>query len=219
MVPFAVTVPARGRADWRNAQSPIEQRVMPRHITCGRLTPAALDAFHAADADYFRELISSHQHRLRAYCRRWAVDRDEEDELVQATFVRAWENRATYAARGTIEGWFLTVARKLCHQALAERRKRVDIMWIADLVAPDPADSVAAHRLQDIEDDRLSLILKLSERRLMVTVERLAFGRSVAQTASALELRPGTVKATLHQATKWLAPHRETIRQAEDCHW
>jgi RNA polymerase sigma-70 factor (ECF subfamily) len=173
-------------------------------VARGRLTWQGIEAFRTGDERFYQALVLQHQPALRAYCGRYAQDRDDEADLVQATLVRAWERRANYSGRGTIDGWLLTVARTVCHRAVVQRQRAT---CGGDRDASDCFDldkeSMLAHE-QDADDERLCTVLRLSPRRLTVLVLRLGFGYSVADTAAALGLTAGTIKATLHQAREQL---------------
>lgn len=113
-----------------------------------------------------------------------------------------------YDAHGSIGGWLMRVARTTCHRAVAERRRRAGLTLLIDVPSQTPPDAVEAVRSQNAEDDRESALLQLSPRRLAVVVYRLGFGYSVQETADLLHVKPGTVKATLHQAIKQLRRNR-----------
>jgi RNA polymerase sigma-70 factor (ECF subfamily) len=174
----------------------------------GTLSDDARQAFQDADDEFFRGLIAANQNKLMAYCGRFADEPADQCDLVQTTFIAAWEHRASYSGRGSIEGWLFSIARKICHKFIVDRSRQPVAAFDFDAIALDSeASEQDLEEEQCREDVQLSLILALPLRRRLVTLLRLGFGYSVGETADMLGIRSGTVKATLHQAMEWLQSH------------
>jgi len=157
---------------------------------------------HSGDEGFFADLVHVHSVQVRRHCRRYAADVDEERDLVQATWVLVWENRRGYTGRGSFAVWLHRLSRTVCTRAV---RQRVDAVKIDETVFESvSADGQDAIEQQNLEDDRLDLIMSLPKRRRAVVLARLCAGLSTEETAAMLHCRPGTVKATLHKAIKSL---------------
>ena len=102
----------------------------------------------AGDPDAFRILYEGHVGRIYALCLRLAGDAARAEELVQDTFVRAWEKLPGFRGDSAFGTWLFRIA---VNVALAERRsagrREARTCLIPDLESlpvtgrtPDPGD-------------------------------------------------------------------------------
>lgn len=73
----------------------------------------------AGDPDAFRQLYDGHVGRIYALCLRLAGDAAHAEELVQDTFVRAWEKLPGFRGESAFGTWLFRIA---VNVALADRR-------------------------------------------------------------------------------------------------
>jgi RNA polymerase sigma-70 factor, ECF subfamily len=165
---------------------------------------------HSGDERFFADLVLEHSVQVRRHCRHFAIDSDDEQDLVQATWVLVWENRRTYSGRGSFAGWLRRLARTVCTRAARRRPVTICVDDVEVLFEPVREDAQHALERQNLEDDQLDLVMSLPKRRRAVVLARLCAGLSTEETAVMLQCRPGTVKATLHKAIKSLAAAVET---------
>ncbi len=66
-----------------------------------------------------------------------------------------------------------------------------------------------------LDDDRLSLVLSLPLRQRQIVLLRLCVGLSTNEVAAQMRCRPGTVKATLHQALRSLRAKAPNLAGAQ----
>lgn len=158
-------------------------------------------AFRAGDEEEFASLVRLYSPRLHRYCRKFARDFDDERDLVQATWVLAWERRSDFRGTGSFSAWLTRLARTICLRQASARAaaKEVSLDRTVEIPVRD-GDEEEARAIQELEDDQLSAILALPTRRKQVVLLRLLAGLSTDETAHVLQCRPGTVKALLHQA-------------------
>jgi RNA polymerase sigma-70 factor (ECF subfamily) len=71
------------------------------------------------DRDAFAELVRVHQPALSRFAARSVARRDEADEIVQETFLRAWQQMARFRPGTNFRAWIFTIARFL---AMARRK-------------------------------------------------------------------------------------------------
>ncbi len=166
-----------------------------------------LAGFHAGDEATFRRLVDEHSPRLLAIARPFASGGDAAHDLVQETWVRAYQRRETYLGRGPILGWLCAICRNVC---LSETRRasgrEVREASVAErsLGALEGSPDERAER-NEARRRLFRALLELPERQRSVVVLRMLEGRSTRECAAALECAEGTVKASLHHALKNLA--------------
>ena len=174
-----------------------------------------LARFRQGDEDLFRELVEQHSPRLLSIARSFAADLDEAHDLVQETWVRAYRKRERYEGRGSLLGWLCAICRNVCLSA--GRRgtaRRLVSSNGEDGSQPSLELALPAGREPDRVSERAALrqavvlaLLELSDRQRDVVIYRLLEGRSTRETATALGVAEGTVKATLHHALARLEPY------------
>lgn len=150
----------------------------------------------------YGRLIDRHQRRLWWSCLRMLGDPDEADDVVQETFVRAWERIGEFDSARRFYPWIFTIARNRCLNALRRRRT-----WgFRSLSADDPPVPAAEGRTSGAAEDReLALALEACLE-LLPDDQREAFelrhgdGLRYAEIAAALEIPEGTVMSRLHRA-------------------
>jgi RNA polymerase sigma-70 factor, ECF subfamily len=109
-------------------------------------------------------------------------------DAVHDAFVQAVRNRRSFRGEGTLEAW---VWRMVVNAALKRRRKPV--------VAAVP-DEAAETRRNGFGDPLRALIAALPERQRLVLFLRHYADLDYAAIAAILEIKEGTVGATLHAA-------------------
>ncbi|GMR13410.1 MAG: hypothetical protein BMS9Abin29_1619 [Gemmatimonadota bacterium] len=173
------------------------------------VTSRELLAFRRGDEVYFRKLIDAYSPRLLACARSFLPDLDEARDIVQDVWVRAYERRRSYSATGSLLAWLLTSCRNASLSAIRsgtvrERARGTLGAARAELpeAAPDPSTEVQRAEVRELV---YGAVADLPERQRAVVALRILEGRTTAQTADALGIATGTVKATLHQALRNLA--------------
>lgn len=167
----------------------------------GRLSGAAASA-EKADHDLVRLLYDEHAGPLYAFCLRWTGDAQRAEDVVQEVFLRAWRNLSHVDLQTrSVRPWLLAVARNVMtdlHRAQQSRPQLVDDGVLAQVPASDELDRA-------VESWQVAAALqRLSAEHREVLVHAHWMGRSVAETAAALGIPPGTVKSRTYYALRAL---------------
>src|SRR5688500_11287801 len=163
-----------------------------------------LDRFHSGDDALFGELVDAYSPRILPQLRRYAGHDADAHDLLQEVWLRAYRKRGTFDGRGSFVGWLLTVARTVGMTVVRKREREPVTEDLVDVAArSDPEAAPLREALREA-------VLALPERQRDVVILRLVEGRSTAETARVLQCAEGTVKATLHQATRKL---RECLQE------
>ncbi len=133
-------------------------------------------------------------------------DEDLATEAADEAMARAFARWATVAAMDNPAGWVYRVGLNWARSALRRRTRR-------PRHTPDQRDRIEGPAVADVDLRAALLGLDLDLRTVVVC--RHLWDWSVAETAAALGLRPGTVKSRLHRALGMLAEQLGGDRAAE----
>ncbi|MER8236245.1 sigma-70 family RNA polymerase sigma factor [Streptomyces sp. NPDC094049] len=168
--------------------------------------PPAAGPRPTMDRDTLVELHRLHASALfRALLRLTSGDRGRAEDMLQETFLRAWQNPQALT-RGPEHGrpWLFTVARRIAidhFRAQSARPKELGDETPEDRAAPnDPYEEVViAHAVDDA-------LAELPRHHREVLVELHLNDRSTVDAAGVLGIPPGTVKSRNFYAVRALRP-------------
>jgi RNA polymerase sigma-70 factor (ECF subfamily) len=168
-----------------------------------RMQGDELDAFEAFFARY-RTPIYRTAYGLTG-------DASAAEEVLQDTFARAYQRRATLRTDVSPLPWLHRVAVNLCYSRLSRRRPLQEpIADGAALGLPDesiaPAERAEQTELRQIVRDGVAA---LPMKHQAVVVLYYLYGLSLQETATVLNVRLGTVKSRLHYALRALRTQLE----------
>ncbi len=154
------------------------------------------------DPDAFRVLYEGHVGRIYALCLRLAGDPGKAEELVQDTFIRAWEKLPGFRGESAFGTWLFRIA---VNVALSERRatgrREARIGPVADPEALPAAGRSADPGVRlDMEDAIAGLPPKARAVFLLYDVE----GYQHAEIAEMTGIAEGTSKTQLFRARRLL---------------
>lgn len=150
----------------------------------------------------FRDQLLEAVPRLRAFAMSFTRHRDNADDLVQETIVKAWGAFDRFQPGTNLNAWLFTILRNQFHTNYRNSRREVedsDGKFAARLTAPPEQDGkVALHELQVAlgklaPDQREALVL--------VAVERVSY----EDAAAICGVPVGTVKSRVNRARAKLA--------------
>jgi RNA polymerase sigma-70 factor (ECF subfamily) len=171
------------------------------------------------DRDALSALMERHYRRIYRVALGYLRDPDEALDVVQETFVKAFQNAARWDTRSEVAPWLTRIGinqaidryrrvrrRRLSEQPLADGPADHDRRW-SDL-APSPERQALGHEL----GARIAGALHgLPERQRQIVVLRHYDDMTLDQIAETLGLSLGTVKSSLHRAIHRL---RDRLREA-----
>jgi RNA polymerase sigma-70 factor, ECF subfamily len=117
-------------------------------------------------------------------------NREQARDAVQETFAEALRKSASFRGEGSLDGWLWRTMLNTCRQ---EQRRR------ARLADTEPPERPANGHASEWPELRAA-VAALPERERQVVFLRYYAGLAQDDIASALDVRPGTVAATLNHA-------------------
>ena len=162
----------------------------------------------------FEAIYDRHHAGILAFCRHMLGSREEAEDVVQHTFVAAYQGLLADDRDVALKAWLYTIARNRCLSVLRARREHVSL---DDEGAPVPATAGLAAEVERREDLR-ALLGDLSQlpddqRAALILAELGA--HSHAEIALILEVPTAKIKALVFQAREALM-NRHLAREA-DC--
>ncbi len=169
----------------------------------------AAERARAGDAAAFRDLVQATQGTIFRLAAALVADRDEAADVVQETYLRAWDARAALRDGAAALGWLCRIARNVAH----DRRRS----WWSRIRAPMAEAALERRPVQDgpPADEALAAaqaaravrraLASLPEKHRVVLALREVEGMSYEEIAVAVGVPVGTVESRLHRARAGLA--------------
>lgn len=164
---------------------------------------------HGGHEKAFAELYERYYQRIYDFVARMVRDRDVADDLVQSTFVKAWENLREREVSGNIKAWLYTIARNNTINELKRRKWVIHSKEPNDEGgAPFPFTVVDSSRPSDpegiVEDKELvDLVWRsataLNHKQFALLDLHLRKGLSVEELASAFGVRRNNMNTMLYR--------------------
>lgn len=158
-----------------------------------------VDQFANGSTEAFRLLYESYAPRLKAYCMRFQSDTISCDDIVQETFKKIWEKRATIHKLPNFNAYIITIAKHLIYNQI---RHEVYVKKHASEYKNTVRSTYQTENILDIKMLLNKAIPKLPERcREIYKLSRIE-GYSNAEIAEKLNLSVSTVENQINKALK-----------------
>ncbi len=193
----------------------------------------AVAAASAGDEAAFTSLTRRYRRELHVHCYRMLASFDDAEDMVQETFLRAWQKRDTFQGRASFRTWLYRIATNACLDFLARHERRVmeldirgdvesgqatlpHVAWlqpypdrlIAQAGDPDADAGAAIVRRETIELAYLVAMQYLPPRQRAVLILRDVLDWSASEAASLLDSTVPAVNGALQRARATLRQHR-----------
>lgn len=174
-----------------------------------------VDCVRGGDREAFRDIMRRCNQRLFRIARGLANDDAEAEDVVQTAYVHAYEHLDTFRAEAALSTWLTRIVINESYGRLRKRRNTVDFQKIEASqmdyghVVPfptkfgteDPAAVTARDQARRLLEQAVNGLPDLFR---VVFIMREIEQCTVEETATALDLRPETVKTRLHRARRLL---------------
>ena len=169
----------------------------------------------ADDLAAFEQLFARYRSPIYRTAYGMTGDRQAAEEILQDTFARAWQRRATLLPDVSPVPWLHRVALNLCYSRLGRRRLRAgpfEDTMIGHLRdgSVEPAERAERQELRLIVREGVA---GLPPKHQSVVVLYYLHGMSLQETSELLGVRLGTVKSRLHYALRSLRSRLEADRR------
>lgn len=188
------------------------------------------------DSQAFDLLVEPHRKPLLVHCYRLSGSLDDAEDIVQETFLRAWNKLKSFDGNGPFRNWLYVIATRLWLDEYRKRKKRILLPIEGDpsdpglppqpdfsasfldplpgswLSGTGPSPEFSYERRESISLAFMVALHKLNAHQRTVLILREVFNWSAEETAAALSLTVDSVNNLLYRARKNLeaSPYEET---------
>jgi RNA polymerase sigma-70 factor (ECF subfamily) len=197
-------------------------RLPPDHAALDDMALVELARGH--DEAAVRTLVRRHNRRLFRVARGVLRDDAEAEDVVQATYVRAFTRLDGFRGEATLVTWLTRIALNEALGRLRQRRPRADLAAVDAALAdgglivfpmspapPGPESEAGRAQIRQILEQAVDA---LPEPFRLVFVLREIEGLNTEEAAALLSIRPETVKTRLHRARALLRLSIERVLSA-----
>ena len=156
----------------------------------GEADSALVARARRGDEDAFDRLYVRHRDQVYTLCLNLCGDRDEAQDLLQESFVRAYRALRRFRGEALFTTWLHRIAVNVCHSAARRNQHRADPRPVA--TGPDPGL---------VEQVRATLV-HLRPRYRVVLALRYHQSLSYQEIAEMLNWSLARVKVTIHRAKR-----------------
>ncbi len=158
----------------------------------------------AGDSSAFRHLIDRHQSRLYSFAYSLVENGEEARDVVQETFIAAYQALPRYVPQGTFHAWLHKIAMNQCLRRLRSRKKTVawdDVDPLMTDPSPGPEESLFSEESRRAVRDA---IRRLPDDYRVVVALRYDTQLSYQEIAETLGVPVTTVETRLFRAKEKL---------------
>ena len=162
----------------------------------------------------FNELIKSNKQNVKNIIR--LITKQENEDLEQEVYIRAWKNSDKYEERGCFKSWICTVAKNVSKDYLKSSWFKNSMNTTSDEIvlntvkdiSPTPETKVSSsERLSRIINAIENLKPKLKETIMLCEIQ----GYTYEEASKKLKCPVGTIKSRIYNAKKELAIKLEDL--------
>jgi RNA polymerase sigma-70 factor (ECF subfamily) len=190
-------------------------------------------AVRSGDEWDFAGLVEPFRHELQVHCYRMVGSYDDAEDMVQETFLRAWNRRGAFEGRSTFRAWLYRIATNACLDFLRRNERRPQryepvpgmdsgtaeaparVTWLQpypdalleDVASTELQPEGAAVSRETMELVFLAAIQHLPPRQRAVLILRDVLGWPAADTAEQLDMSVASVNSALQRARPALRRH------------
>lgn len=170
------------------------------------------------EKNVYEVIMRKYNQRLFRIARSYILNEDEVEDLIQETYMKAYEQLPHFEKRSSFSTWLIRI---LINEALKRLNHRKRLASFTYDRSEHPAFDREAHEESPMNDNPLGQLMntelgdvleravdRLPEKYSSVFVMREVEGMSIAETSEALEITETNVKVRLNRAKEML---RETI--------
>ncbi|MCU0341110.1 MAG: sigma-70 family RNA polymerase sigma factor [Spirosomaceae bacterium] len=154
----------------------------------------------------FNQLVRKYQQKVYWHIRKMVIDHDDTDDLVQETFLKAWQGLENFRGDAQLFTWLYRIASNECLNFLAKKRRRFflpihDVEGeLAEKIEQSAGFADAPLSGDDIQLKLQKALLKLPEKQRLVFNMKYFDDLKYEEIADITGTSVGALKASYHHA-------------------
>lgn len=177
-----------------------EQAAVRSALSRTEIDEAVMERIKQRDRDALSTLYYETQKSVFAFALSILKNRQNAEDILHDTYIKIWDNAASYKASGKPMAWILTITRNLSLMKLREHRNR-------DVPLDEQFDELAAENTASTRLDRIVLqnaMSTLAEDERQIVILHALSGLKHREIAQIMELPTSTVLSKYRRALKKL---------------
>lgn len=158
----------------------------------------------------FNLIVRKYQERIYWHIRRMVIDHDDSDDLVQNTFIKAWEGLDNFREESKLFTWLYRVA---TNEALTFLKKKRRVFFLPSADAEKVlTKTLSTDEYFDGDEARLKLqkaVISLPEMQRVVFNMKYFDEMKYTDISKVLDVSVGALKASYHHAIKKIERYLE----------
>ncbi len=157
-----------------------------------------VDRCLAGDQVAMLAFVEQFQGQVFGLCYRMLQHRQDAEDMVQESFVRALRSLAHWDRSRELVPWLMAIAGNRCRSLLAVRGRRPLATALVELVADDSGDDTARHLGEEVQRALSKIRPEYRQAFVLFHEHELPY----AEIAAAMEVPLGTIKTWVHRARR-----------------
>ena len=154
------------------------------------------------DTNGFREVVEANAARIFRLAYRMTGNEQDAEEVVQETFMKAYNNRERFDGRSELATWLYRIATNCALDLLRSRGRRPTEVLGEEPPADEVADAEAVLRGKEIRGQIQRELDNLAPKERAAFILRHFQQQSIAEISVLLDLKPNAVKQAIFRAVR-----------------
>jgi RNA polymerase sigma-70 factor, ECF subfamily len=169
-----------------------------------------------ASRECFTRLAERYRGEIESRCLRMLGSREDAEDAVQETFVRAWRARRGYRGDSSFRTWLFRIAINVCLDTIERRGRTPSVLADADpeelerraaLTLSDPGPDGEIADRDSLETGLWTAVQRLPAKQRTALVLQGMLGYSARDTGTMLDSSTASVNSALQRARRTLSEH------------
>lgn len=176
-----------------------------------------VDLARKGDRQAYSEIVIAMQQEIFRYCYPMLGNRQDAEDMVQETFIRAYKHLGKYRAEGRFQGWLFTIAHRLCLNKLRRKNRFRALMNKLE------SETSASHTVEAPDIEAFSLLDSLPPKAKALVILRVLHDMSYEEIGTILGISASSLRKQYERARKKLQKENrmeeETLKGGMEYEW
>lgn len=154
------------------------------------------------DNRHFKGIVEQHSKPLYAHIRSILLDHDDADDVLQNTFIKAWNGLGKFKGESELSTWLFRIATNEALQYLRKQKKRRLFLFRPEAMESQQVVGEHQYNGDDVRKKLEQAMQSLTVQQRMVFSMKYFNEMKYTEIEDVLNLKEGTLKAVYHIAVK-----------------